>query len=119
MSNFPALKTGVLSQYPVQRTIRFSTDIVQFVDGSEQRFRNFEAPLREWTLSYDLLDEPELQSLRDFFRTLGGSAGNFAFTDPWDPAQHPDCSIAQDEMLEERIEEAHGKTALAIRENRA
>src|SRR5438874_2407990 len=109
MSTLPALKTGAPLQYPAERTIQFSTDIVRFVDGSEQRFRNFEAPLLQWTLGLDLLDERELQSLREFFMTLNGAAGSFAFTDPWDTTQHPDCSIKQDEMMEQRLEETQGK----------
>jgi hypothetical protein len=34
MSAFPALKTGAVLQYPAQRAVQFSTDVVQFIDGS-------------------------------------------------------------------------------------
>lgn len=42
---FPTLKTGATLQYPAQRATAFSTDVVRFVDGSEQRFRDIKRRL--------------------------------------------------------------------------
>lgn len=118
MSNFPTLRTGAVLQYPAQRTNQFSTQVLRFVDGSEQRFRNYQTPLRRWMIRLDLLDETELHVLREFFRTQNGAAGSFSFTDPWDGTKYPACSLESDEMTEELKDELKGLTNLTVRENR-
>ena len=119
MSDFPKLKTGAILQYPAQRGIQFSTKVLRFVDGSEQRFQNHPIPLRRWLIKLDLLDQAELHSLREFFRTQNGAAGTFSFTDPWDGATYPTCSLASDEMTEELQDDMKGKTSLTVRQNRS
>ncbi len=118
MSDFPILKTGAVLQYPAQKAHRFSTQVLRFVDGSEQRFRDYKTPLRRWMIKLDLLDESELQALREFFRTQGGAAGSFAFTDPWDGVAYPKCNLEDDEMVEDLLDDAKGKTTLSVMENR-
>ena len=60
MANFPALKTGAVAQYPSDRTRRYSTQVLRFLDGSEQRFAGFGAPLKRWLIRLELLDDTEL-----------------------------------------------------------
>ncbi len=119
MSAFPALKTGAVLQYPAQRIVQFSTEVVQFVDGTEQRFQNYASPLHTWVVQLDLLDEQELHVLREFFLTEAGAAGDFSFTDPWDGTEYPSCSFATDVMPEDLQDEAKGKTSLTLLENRS
>ena len=38
---FPTLKTGAVMQYPGKRILQFSTDVVRFLDGTEQRYREY------------------------------------------------------------------------------
>jgi len=118
MSAFPTLKTGATLQYPAQRATEFSTDVVKFVDGSEQRFRGYQTPLRRWSIRLELLDETELHTLREFFRTQSGAAESFSFTDPWDGTVYPNCSLDGDEMAEELDDAEQGKTTLTVVENR-
>src|ERR1700681_1580372 len=96
MASFPALKTGAVAQYPCDRTRQFSTQVYRFLDGSEQRFPAYPAALRRWTIRLDLLDEAELETLREFFMSETGCAGSFIFTDPWDGTVHPNCSFDVD-----------------------
>jgi hypothetical protein len=107
VANFPALKTGAFAQYPSDRARRFSTSVYRFVDGKEQRFPGSSAPLRQWTIRLDLLDEAELVTLEQFFVDQGGRAGTFAFTDPWDGTG-----------VFEYIETGRTAAAVTIRENR-
>lgn len=116
MSDFPILKTGAVAQYPADREIRFSTQVVRFVDGSEQRFRNFSNSLHRWSIRLNSLDENELNAIRNFFQTQRGSAGTFSFTDPWDAAVYDQCCLENDEMLEELLDEGRSRTTLVIRE---
>lgn len=117
MSTFPTLKTGAVMQYPAQRGIAFSTTALQFVDGSEQRFRNYQAPLHRWVIQLSLLDQSELQEFQEFFRGIAGPAGNFAFTDPQDGVSYPSCSLASDTLTAVMAGEWNGETSLTVQEN--
>jgi len=119
MSGFPRLKTGAVLQYPAQKETRFSTVVVRYIDGSEQRFRVYASPLHRWMIRLDLLDESELHQIRDFFRTEDGAAGAFTFTDPWSNADYSNCSIEDDEMVETLADESKGRTSLIVQENRS
>src|SRR5712691_13004151 len=101
MSDFPTLKTGAILQYPDQKAVRFSAVVLRFTDGAEQRFRDYQAPLRRWQIRLDLLDDTELHLLREFFRAQSGATGTFTFRDPWDSSVYPNCSFENDEMTEE------------------
>ncbi len=118
MSDFPTLKTSAVLQYPGQKAARFSTQVVRFVDGSEQRYRDYQGRLHRWMIRLDLLDEGEMHLLREFFRAESGAVGTFTFTDPWDGTKYQNCSLEGDEMVEELSDEMKGKTALTVRENR-
>ena len=117
MSTFPTLKTGAVMQYPAQRGLQFSTLALQFVDGSEQRFRGYAAPLHRWVVQLSLLDQSELAGLQEFFRNLDGAAQNFAFTDPANGTNYPSCSFESDSMAAALAAEWNGQTSLTILEN--
>ena len=119
MASFPLLKTGVVAQYPTDRARKFSTTVVRFLDGSEQRFPSFGAPLRTWTIHYELLDESEVAAVERFFESEGGRAGTFSFTDPFDGTVYPSCSFASDELAMELAGPQDGTMQLMIRENRS
>jgi phage-related protein len=119
MGVFPTLRTGAVAQYPAERSIEFATQVVWFVDGSEQRFAERAGPLKRWVVSLDLLDESELNALAEFFRTEGGMAGAFAFTDPWDGTTHATCSLDTNELMMDLAGEGRGRVSLIVRENRS
>jgi len=114
---FPTLKTGAVTQYPAQRGVQFSTLALQFVDGSEQRFRTYQAGLHRWAIQVSLLDQAELQELQEFFRAMEGQAENFTFTDPWDGTSYPSCSLANGVMNAVLSGEWDGQTSLTVLEN--
>jgi hypothetical protein len=118
VANFPVLKTGAIAQYPADKVRRYSTDVYRFVDGSEQRFPQYGTALRRWSIALELLDEQELTGLESFFLSVGGRAGNFSFTDPWDGTVYPNCSFEND-VFEARFESLGNSTAaVVVRENR-
>ncbi len=116
---FPTLKTGAVAQYPAQRTLRYKTDAIRFLDGTEQRFRDYASLLHRWTVQLDLLDEGELATLDQFFLSSQGRFGSFAFTDPWDGTVYPDCSLTGDAFAFQLRGEMRGKAMLTVSENRA
>lgn len=117
MSVFPTLKTGAVTQYPSRRSVQFSTVALQFLDGTEQRFRGYRGPLHEWVIQLSQLDQSELQHLQEFFRELDGQAESFAFTDPWDATTYASCSFSKDDMTVVAAGEWNASTALTIQEN--
>ena len=119
MANFPALKTGAVAQYGSDRSRQFSTQVLRFIDGSEQRFPGYGTPLLQWVIRLDLLDESELENLEQFFENEGGRVGSFSFTDPWDGTVYESCSFASDGLALQFREVARGKTQVTVRENRS
>jgi len=119
MADFPRLKTGVVMQYPAARQRHFSTHIVQFVDGQEQRYRDSKGPLHRWIIQLEMLDESELASIEEFFSAQQGQYASFTFTDPSDGVVYADCSLTDDELLMDFQSEMQGSTLLVIRENRS
>lgn len=117
MIAFPSLKTGAVMQYPAQRGVQYATVALQFLDGAEQRFRNYAAPIHQWAIQVALLDQAELQTLQEFFRSLDGRAQDFSFTDPWDGTTYSSCSLASDSMKAALAGEWSGQTTLTIFEN--
>jgi hypothetical protein len=119
MTTFPKLKTEAVMQYPGVKALRFQSEIVRFVDGSEQRYRDAASALHRWTVRLDLLDERELSALDEFFEANQGAFGSFAFIDPWDGTEYPDCSLESDSFEFTLTGEMRGQTKLEIRENRS
>jgi hypothetical protein len=115
---FPTLKTGAVMQYPGKRTLQFSTDVVRFLDGTEQRYRDYPALLHRWTIQLDLLDESELAAYDQFFVSNQGSFGSFSFTDPWDGTVYASCSLATDTFGFKVTGEMRGATTVTVCENR-
>ena len=119
MSTFPQLKTGAVGQYPAHRSLSYSTRVVQFLDSTEQRFRDYHAPVHRWIIPMDRLDEAETAAIEEFFASQQGQYGDFSFTDPWDGTEYPSCSLESDAAVLEQGRQGHGKTILIVRENRS
>lgn len=63
----PALKTGAPAQYPSSKRVSYSSYIVKFLDGSDQRYRNYSVPLTQWSFPLAMLDDSEMTLLGQFF----------------------------------------------------
>jgi len=118
MSTFPQLKTGAVMQYPASVVQQFSTDLVVFLDGTEQRSRKWSNAARRWTIDLSLLDESEIRSVEEFFVGQSGALGSFAFTDPWSGTTYPSCSIAEDSLTMQFDAQDRARLKLTVVENR-
>jgi hypothetical protein len=118
MGTFPTLKTGAVAQYPASKTFRFQNQILRFLDGTDQRYRDSAGPLRTWEIHLDKLDEGEMAIMETFFAGNQGSFGSFTFTDPWDGQVYPDCSLASDSLGLVSSNEMQGGVVLKVVENR-
>ena len=119
MASFPILSTDAVLQYPAGKDFSLSTQVFRFIDGSEQRFRDYPQVLHRWIVTLDLLTETELNALREFFRIQDGAFGQFSFTDPWDGSQYANCSLETDEMTDVLESQGRSRTTLVIRENKS
>ena len=118
MFSFPTLKTGAVAQYPLGLTLAYRADVVWFLDGSEQRFRNAPSILHQWKISLAQLDEQEMNCVEQFFLNNAGAATVFAFTDPGNNITYPNCSIKGDNLALTYLGPLSGRTEIIIRENR-
>jgi len=119
MTSFPTLKTSAVTQYPATKAIAFQNQVLRFLDGTEQRYRDCAGPLHQWAIRLSELDETEMAALEQFLESNQGSFGSFSFTDPWDNQTYSNCSFASDPMDSLFMEEMRGKVSVTVRENRA
>jgi hypothetical protein len=118
MISFPRLKTGAVAQYPSSRTMAFSTQVMRFLDGSEQRYREQQGLLRRWVIRLDLLDDEERQRIQEFMEGVRGRCQMFAFEDPWSGATVPNCSLDNDELVVTAEAEGRSSAVMVVKENR-
>jgi hypothetical protein len=112
------MKTSAVAQYPARRRIQYRNEVVRFVDGAEQRYRDCAGPLHEWEIRLNLLDEGELSAIERFFAANQGAFGTFSFTDPWSGQEYENCSLATDGLELTTSGEMRGATSLVVREGR-
>jgi hypothetical protein len=105
-------------QYPASREARFVNTRVQFIDGSEQRYRTSSGVSKRWTILLRLLDDHEIHELEHFFNDCQGSYGSFVFVDPADGTEYSDCSLSQDEFAATAIDEMRHSATIVIVQNR-
>ena len=116
MATFPALRTGAILQYPATRVVTFATSVYRFLDGSEQRYREFPVQIRRWVVRLNLLTEAEIAEFDAFYSGLQGGAGAFEFTDPWDGVLYSNCRFENDSLALQVQEEGRARTSFVIRQ---
>ena len=117
MATFPRLKTGAVAQYPLTRWSRVQNQILHFLDGTDQRYRDSAGQRLEWEIQLSQLDPGEVADIERFFGEMQGAYGSFSFTDPWDGQVHDNCSVADDVLQTMTWAELLGTTRLTIVRN--
>ena len=98
MASFPVLSTGSVTQYPLGVTTGQTTQVIRFLDGSDQRYRMQGSMLRQWQIHLNLLNEDELYALESFFIQQLGGYSTFTFPDPYSGTAVPNCRFGQDAL---------------------
>src|SRR5579872_7054479 len=98
MATFPKLKTAAVAQYPANKRVAFQNQVLRFMDGQEQRYRDSAGPLHRWEIRLNELDESEIAAIDGFFWSNQGRLASFSFTDPWDGTVYANCSLGGDQM---------------------
>lgn len=115
---FPRLNTGAVTQYPATKSTQYSSFVVRFLDGSDQRYRQYTPALMRWSVKLELLDESETRALEQFFLSQEGQFGSFCFTDPWTQTVYSNCSFDQGTLAYQLDGEARCTMSLAVVQNR-
>jgi hypothetical protein len=114
MATFPVLKTGAVAQYPLGFGVRYATQTIRFLDGSQQKYPLMGTGLRRWTIHLDLLDEQELGALIAFVEQQGSAV--FSFTDPLTGTNVPKCVLSEQRVEAMVQRDLTGKTTIQIEE---
>ncbi len=101
MNTFPVLSTGAVTQYPLGIATGQSSQVIRFLDGTDQRFRTQGRMLRRWQIHLDSLNESEIQALEAFFNSQLGAYSAFVFPDPYGGIEVPNCVFGADAFLSE------------------
>lgn len=117
-SSFPKLRTNAIAQYPATKTLHAQNQALRFVDGSDQRYRDYGTVLHEWEVQLDQLNEGEMAAVEHFFAEQQGRFGAFSFTDPWDGQVYGNCSFSSDELILLSLAEMRGRSSFRVVENR-
>ena len=112
---FPSLRTGAVLQYPSARALSYRTEVSRFVDGSEQRYRQFASVAPRWVVRLNLLSDLEIQAVLDFHLANRGRAAVFSFTDPWSGDVYSTCCFESDDLDIEVKAESQSRTQFVIR----
>jgi len=96
MAVFPKLKTGAAAQYPLSVEAAYETRVANFLDLSEQRFRERPGRVRRWVVDLRLLSHLELEEVERFFDEQRGGFGVFEFEDPTTGSIVTSCRFDQD-----------------------
>ncbi len=114
MPTFPTLSTGAVTQYSLPVFLEQSTQVIRFLDGSDQRFSRQGRIFRRWEIRLDLLNEAELQQLELFFDAQQGQYSPFIFPDPIGGSAVPNCRIGNSELITEYLGVNAGSTSLWV-----
>ena len=119
MMTFPKLASSAIAQYPFGRQHAYRNQAVEFVDGTDQRYRDCGGPRVEWSIQLEELAEDELAALEEFFLANQGAFGVFTFTDPIDGREYDDCSFSRDTLALLNEAELRGSSRLTVVRNHA
>jgi hypothetical protein len=103
VADFPILKSGAVTQYPLSVTAGQGVRVIRFLDGSDQRYLVRGRSLRQWQIRLDLLDEREIQRIEAFFTDVQGDYSSFNFPDPLSGTSVPNCRLAAPGLVTEYV----------------
>lgn len=103
MANFPALSSGAVTQYPALIASGQGTQVIRFLDASDQRYLVQPRALRQWQIRLDLLNESEIREFEEFFTAQSGDYSPFTFPDPFSGETVPNCRLAAPGFVSEYV----------------
>ena len=75
MPTFPTITFARRAMYPLERTNRWQTKVLRFLNDQEQRFVQ-QLPKQEFVLTYTGVDASSYSTLKSFFESQQGASTN-------------------------------------------
>ncbi|HZS55931.1 MAG TPA: hypothetical protein VFA65_16130 [Bryobacteraceae bacterium] len=104
MNTFPAITSDAVTQYPAAIEYSQGVQVIQFLDGSDQRYLLQPRMLRMWRINLTLLNEDEIQKIESFFAAQQGMYSPFVFADPFTETNVNNCRFAAPELVTSYID---------------
>lgn len=108
MVTFPAITSNAVTQYPAAVQYSQGVQVLEFIDGSDQRYLLQPQMLRLWRINLTQLKEDEIQQIETFFSSQQGSYSSFVFPDPFTGANVENCRFAASSLLTSYIDVDNG-----------
>jgi hypothetical protein len=106
LSAYPTLSAGVSLMLPWNQGDNYQTDVNDSPSGMRYAYPWFGGGLasfptrglRQWQLSYPMLQDSDLALIEQFFIGVNGQTQSFSFTDPDDGTTYANCRFGQDDL---------------------
>ena len=99
MNTFPNIASNAVTQYPAVLQSSQAVRVLEFLDGSDQRYLVQSRALRLWRINLSQLNEDETQAIESFFANQQGQYSPFVFPDPFSGTNVPNCRFAAPELV--------------------
>lgn len=104
MNTFPAITSAAVTQYPAVIQYSQGVQVIEFLDGLEQRFLLQSRAFRLWRINLTLLNEDEVQQIENFFADQQGVYSAFTFPDPFSCTNIENCRFASPTLLTDYVD---------------
>jgi hypothetical protein len=94
MNTFPTISSNAVTQYPAAVQYSQGVQVIEFLDGSDQRYLLQPQMLRLWRINLTQLNEDEIQQIESFFAGQEGTYSSFIFPDPFTGTNVNNCRFA-------------------------
>ena len=74
--------------FVIDETVQYKTLISEFETGVEQRRREWENPIRKWSLRFKTRTLSEMNDVKNFFISKYGAYSGFTWTNPNDSVEY-------------------------------
>lgn len=116
MANFPTITSGRVERLPFTRAKTYRTKVLQFANGSEQRWAQPAGP-QKFSLNFNGVSTPDKDTVRAFFVSCKG-----AYDATWsltvDGVQYDYCAFDQDDFTATQAENLKWSFSLKIVQTR-
>ena len=119
MTTFPAITSAAVTQYPAAIEYSQGVAVIQFLDGTDQRYLLQSNMLRMWRINLTLLNEAEVQQVEEFFTNQQGIYSAFTFPDPFTGVNVNNCRFANPGLLTSYIDVNNSSTSCWVIETNA
>lgn len=110
MNTFPTITSEAVTQYPAAVQYSQSVQVIEYLDGADQRYLLQPKMLRLWRINLAQLNEAEVQRIEAFFAGQQGTYSSFLFPDPFTGTLVNNCRLAAPTLLTNYVDVDNAST---------